>query len=560
MLWLILGVLLNIVLVSMTDANASTNSNINKACILNEDSTTKKSQLGFAVNSQVKVSDPRTSVPSLKDIPKGSRIHIAGIAGKLMVRIAQALVEAGYDVTGSDPKEIFGDAKRQLEEMGIDVMPSQNDNTLDPKTSVPGGKPQKPALVVIGNVMGPGYTEIKELLKRYNTDQPIPFISSIELIADYFIADKNSIGVAGSHGKTTTSALMAYITSRLELSPGYFIGGDPLNLESGFRVSKDGQWHVIEADEYDDIFWQKLAKFLSYKLKYTILTSIDHDHFDLYPTEEDYRLAFRRLLQQKPEDSLIVAYAENKGVQEVLKGYQKPFVTYGMTSGDYQPHNIQRLDDGTTKFDVYKHNKKIKSLHLKRMMGLDYNILNALSAFALTYELSQQNGWSPNTIVEAINDFAGTKRRQELIGEVNDIRIYDDFAHHEVAFKNTIQGFKTIFPKRTVWAVVEPRSNTTITRAAEEQLIRALDGADKVIIGKTGDQSKLAEEYRLRPDVVAQQLTAHGTTTLAIPNADDIATHLAENAQQGDIIVIMSNGGFDGLHQKALEKLKIKYQ
>jgi UDP-N-acetylmuramate: L-alanyl-gamma-D-glutamyl-meso-diaminopimelate ligase len=471
-------------------------------------------------------------------LPSGSRIHLIGICGTAMASLAAMLKESGYHVTGSDAN-VYPPMSTMLEGLGIAVKTPFSARNLQPR----------PDLIIVGNAISRGNPEVEEML-----DDGIAFESMAETIKRSFLAGRRSLVVAGTHGKTTTSFMLAWI---LEVAgeadpsfrPGFLIGGMPENFPAGFRTQPEpGGFFVIEGDEYDTAFFDKGPKFLHYQPRNLLLTSVEYDHVDIYQDFESVKVAFRRLVNLAPASGLIVA-AETPSISDCLSKAYCPVERYGLTpTCHWRADHIETYEDWT-RFEVFRGKDRFMRVDLKA--AGEHNVLNAVGALAMASHL----GVPDRLIRQALGTFQGVKRRMEVRGEVNGIIVVDDFAHHPTAVRATIRGIRKRFPGKNIWAILEPRSNTLRRRVFEAELIEALAEADRVTLGGVYHADALPEAERLETGRVVMRLLREGLKASTFATVQEIVTHTVANAKKGDILLVMSNGGFEGIHQKLLDKL-----
>lgn len=461
----------------------------------------------------------------------GSHVHLIGICGTAMASLAGLLKDSGYKVTGSD-QNVYPPMSTQLEEIGIEIMQGYKKENLDPK----------PDFVVVGNVISRDFEEAKALL-----ESDIPYTSLPKAMGEFVIEDRNSIVVSGTHGKTTTTSILTWIAETCGKKPGYLIGGIPENFSRSFRRPGDN-WFVIEGDEYDTAFFDKVPKFIYYKPKFVVLTSVEFDHADIYKDLDDVKKSFKMLMDLIPEDGILLANGDDKNVMELAKLTKARVVTYGLNSGDYKAVD-REIIHGRNQFCVEHNGKRVVDIAIK-LFG-PHNTMNTLAAFAMANEL----GWKKTEILQALATFKGVKRRQEIIGEPNGITIIEDFAHHPTAVALTIQTIKEKYQGKKVFALFEPRSATSRRKVFQNDYIEALKAGDDVLISTPFNQTKINEADRFSSTELVDALKDYGVHAGEYANVDDMVAHLKQNAKTGDVILIMSNGAFGGIYTKLLETL-----
>jgi UDP-N-acetylmuramate: L-alanyl-gamma-D-glutamyl-meso-diaminopimelate ligase len=369
-----------------------------------------------------------------------------------------------------------------------------------------------------------------------------------ETVKELFIRGKNSIVVAGTHGKTTTTALLAWILDVAGRKPSFLVGGIAENFGRSFQVS-DGPDFVIEGDEYDTAFFDKGPKFLHYLPRMVLLKNIEFDHADIYDNLDALKIAFRRLINIVPRSGLIVAGVDSPVVNELIPAAFSRVATCGLGTGEWQAVNIQTRLDGMG-FDVTRNGSDIGRFTIP--LSGTFNVQNALGAIIAARELGLQN----EIIQNALSTFKSVKRRLEVRGEVNGIVVYDDFAHHPTAVHETLRAVRERHPNCRIWAVFEPRSQTSRRRIFEQQFIQSFDPADATVIAQVFSASHLPITEQLSPDRVAEGIRARGKRAFTFSSTDDIVSFLAVELRHGDHVVIMSNGGFDNIHNKLLGRLQ----
>lgn len=463
----------------------------------------------------------------MQKIKDAKDIYLMGIGGIAMGNLAGMLKAIGKNVRGSD-KEIYSPMKEYLQSLNIDIKIGFNPSNLA----------KVPDLVVVGNVISRDNPEIKEVLRRN-----IPYISMPECIRMLFLEGKSVIVVAGTHGKTTTTALLGWLLTSSSKDPGIFLGGLSKNLNSGFRIGR-GELFVIEGDEYDTAFFDKKPKFLHYMPGYLALTTIEFDHGDIYRDINEIKRAFSKLVALVPDQGFIAygSYSENNAELVKALGCEKASCGEGGDWSFLDPRIVQ----GWTEFLVLKGGERFGKFRW-RQCGI-HNIRNALLAIALSDRL----GLSYEEIKRGMESFEGVKRRQEEIGEFSGILIIDDFAHHPTEVRETIASMRLKYPDRRLWAVFEPRSNTSRRNFFQALYPQSFMAADKIIISGVYNKDKINQEERLDPEKITIELKSHNKDALFIDSVDEIVQHLKERAKRGDLILCMSNGGFGGI----IEKLK----
>lgn len=465
------------------------------------------------------------------EIKKGSHIHMMGICGTAMASLAGLLKDRGYHVTGSDSNP-YPPMSTQIESLGIQIMKGYKAENLNPR----------PDFVIVGNVISANNEEAQELMRLQ-----IPYTSLPKAMGDYIIENRDCVCVSGTHGKTTTTSLMAWVAEVCGQKPGFMIGGIPKNFSKSFK-NPEGNLFVIEGDEYDTAFFDKVPKFVHYKPKYAILTSVEFDHADIYKDLDDVKKAFSKLMKLIPQEGHLICMADDKNVQELKAQTQSPVTTYGLKSGDVTAQIIKTTSEGT-EFSVQYRGEDLGAFTMA--LSGEYNVLNALAAITLSKLL----GFDMQKVREALKTFQGVKRRQEILGEPRGVLIIEDFAHHPTAVKETIKGIKMKYPKRKLWSVFEPRSATSRRKIFQKDYVTAFSLSDEVIIAEAFDQSKINEQDRFSSAELVEDLKKSGQSAHVYRGVDQIVQDLVKGSQKGDLILIMSNGGFDGIYTKLMQAM-----
>jgi UDP-N-acetylmuramate: L-alanyl-gamma-D-glutamyl-meso-diaminopimelate ligase len=483
-------------------------------------------------------------------------IHVVGVAGTGMGALAGLLVELGHVVSGSDTAfdPPIGPA---LEQWGVRCLPGFEPRNLDPL----------PDLVVVGNVCR---RDNPEVVRAFELGLDVTHIAGA--LQRFVLPATTPLVVAGTHGKTTTSALAAWLLEAAGFHPGFLIGGLPKNFDRGFRApelakpgsrrlaladapKKDAPF-VIEGDEYDTAFFEKTAKFLHYRAHVAIVTSIEHDHVDIYPTLDSYLLAFRQFVERVPEEGLIVANAADARVVEVIGGAAKANVAWyaieGQATFGVAPHWLAAPAGGGTlaqQFDLFAGGVYAGRLALP--LHGHHNLANALAAIGA---VTQGLGVPLDAVGRGLAAFAGVRRRLDLLGVPQGISVYDDFAHHPSAVAATLAALRARHPDGRLIAVFEPRSATACRSLHQAEYANSFASADTVLFPPLG-RTNIADHERLDLIELVNELRAGGKTAESFADVDGIVTHLAEHARAGDVIALLSNGAFGGIHRKLLAAL-----
>ena len=454
-----------------------------------------------------------------------------------MASLAGLLQSQGYRVTGSD-QNVYPPMSSYLERLGIQVLPGFTEEHLR----------ERPQLVVIGNAVSRSNPEVEAVLRL-----EIPYISFPQALGRFLIGSQRSIVVAGTHGKTTTTSLMAWVLKGAGWEPSFFIGGIPVDFESGF-MKGSGNWVALEGDEYDSAFFDKGPKFLHYRPEKVILTSLEFDHADIYRDLEHLKSAFQRLMEMIPLSGSLLVCNEYAAAKDVARCARCRVTFYGEKEPkDWEAKNV-RVQNGASLFEPFYRGQAEGMVRIK--LAGRHNVSNALAVYALGREL----GIDREVLRDSLAAFSGVKRRQELKGEVGGIAVIDDFAHHPTAIKGTIEAVRAAYPGRRLWAIFEPRSNTSRRRIFEREFPQALSGADRVIVAGLYQPEKIPEKDRLAVEEVVREINrlSDDSRALLIEKTNEIPACVAAEARSGDVILVMSNGGFDGVQEKILRLLEQK--
>ena len=455
-----------------------------------------------------------------------------------MASLAGLLQLEGHRITGSD-KAAYPPMSDLLHSLGIPVAEPYAEANLDPV----------PDLVVIGNALSRGNPEVERVL-----DERIPFTSMAALLREEFLPGRESLVIAGTHGKTTTTSMLAWIyqfasRERSELEPSFLIGGFAENFGSSFQL-RPTRTFILEGDEYDTAFFDKGPKFLHYFPDALILTHVEFDHADIYADLAAVKTAFKRLVNLIPRRGLIVAYDASENVTECVQNALCRVERYGFSeTADWQLKNLRHAD-GMTRWEVWNSGALWGELEM-RMAG-EHNALNATAAAALAFG----QGVSRTAIQQAMATFKSVKRRLELRAQIAGIDVIEDFAHHPTAIRETLRALRSVYPQSRLWAVLEPRSNTLRRKVLEQELVASLRLADHVVLAGVYQQQRIPDAERLHPEDVVQRLNDEGTRAELLPDADAIVNGIAPRLATGDVVAILSNGGFDGIYEKLPARLK----
>jgi UDP-N-acetylmuramate: L-alanyl-gamma-D-glutamyl-meso-diaminopimelate ligase len=459
------------------------------------------------------------------------RVHLIGVCGTAMGTLAAMLKRKGCDVRGSDqhvypPMSDFLVAENITLQQGFD--PAHITADLD--------------LVVVGNAISRGNPELEEVL-----DRKIRYCSLPEAVRDHFLWGARSIVIAGTHGKTTATSLTGWVLTHGGADPSVLIGGISENFDSSFRLG-DGRDFVIEGDEYDSAFFDKTAKFLKYLPDFAVVNNLEYDHADIYADLDAIRTAFRRFVNLIPRRGLLLLGGDDAEARALGAAAHCRVETFGLGQDvDWQAHDLQAHPAGMT-FGVRHGGSPYGRFELP-LLGA-YNVRNALVAVAIGHA----TGLQANTVADGLKAFKGVRRRLQLRGVVRDVAVYDDFAHHPTAIAETLAGVRSAFPERRIWAIFEPRSATSCRRVFQKDFAGAFASADETVIAAVF-RSSLPESDRLSAAELVSELERGGRRARHIVDVEAIVSTVAREVRPGDVIIIMSNGGFDNIHQRLLTAL-----
>lgn len=465
-------------------------------------------------------------------------IHLIGICGTAMASLAGLLQLKGHRITGSD-QAAYPPMSDLLRGLGIPVAEPFAEANLEPR----------PDLVIVGNAMSRGNVELEYVL-----DQRIPFVSLAQVIHDEFVTGRESLVVAGTHGKTTTTSMLAWIyevASRKNpaLAPSFLVGGVAENFRTSFQLRERGPM-ILEGDEYDTAFFDKGPKFMHYFPDALILTHVEFDHADIYRDLDAVKTAFKRLVNLVPRRGRIVAFDAAPNVDECVSHAFCSVERYGFNIGsDWQIRGLAH-HGVRSRWEVWREGRVWAEFALD-MPGA-HNAFNATAAAAL----ASGQGIPADAITEALATFQSVKRRLEVRAEIDGITIIDDFAHHPTAIRETLKALRGAYPDARLWAVLEPRSNTLRRSVFERELVESLSLADRVVLAGVFKLESIPAEERLHPDAVIAALRAEGRNAELLNNAESIVENIAPQLRAGDVVAILSNGGFDGIYEKLPERLR----
>jgi UDP-N-acetylmuramate: L-alanyl-gamma-D-glutamyl-meso-diaminopimelate ligase len=461
------------------------------------------------------------------------KIHLIGICGTAMATLAALLKRKGFDVQGSD-QDIYPPMSDFLAAEGIPTQVGYEAAHITGDLE----------LVVIGNAISRGNPELEEVL-----DRKIRYCSLPEAIREHFLWGARSIVIAGTHGKTTTTSLTGWVLTHGGVDPSVLIGGIARNFGdngSSYRIGR-GRDFVIEGDEYDSAFFDKTAKFLKYLPDIAVINNVEFDHADIYADFDAVMLAFRRLVNLVPRRGLLLIGADSPAARSPAGAANSRVQTFGTGDAEWQAHDLESAG-ASTRFKVRRSGTPFGSFEVP-LVGA-HNVRNALAAIAVATEV----GVRPERIGEGLRAFAGVRRRLEVVGVADGVTVYDDFAHHPTAVAQTLAGLRASNPQARIWAVFEPRSASSCRRVFQDDFARAFEGADQVLIAPIF-RSKLPEPERLSVAQLVRDLNRRGLHAREAASIDDIVAGIASDHRPGDLVVLMSNGGFGGIQQKLLQAL-----
>jgi UDP-N-acetylmuramate: L-alanyl-gamma-D-glutamyl-meso-diaminopimelate ligase len=471
---------------------------------------------------------------------ESKHIHLIGICGTAMASLAGMLKQRGYRVTGSDAAA-YPPMSDFLAELGIPVAQPFDARNLEPR----------PDLVVVGNAISRGNAELEHVL-----DQRIPFCSLPQLLHEEFLRGKEVLVVAGTHGKTTTTSMLAWIFHTAGMQPSFLIGGIAENFGSSFHVGQ-GKHFILEGDEYDTAFFDKGPKFLHYFPDAIILTSVEFDHADIYKDLDAVETAFKRLVNLIPRRGRIIAFdgmagdaAESASLERCISKAFCKVERYGVSSrADWQIANV-KFEGDKTSWSVLHTGRAWMDLEFP--LAGEYNVWNATAAAAI----AEAYGISKEEIAAAIKTFKSVKRRLEVKAQVTGITIIDDFAHHPTAIAGTLKALRSRYPGTRLWAILEPRSNTLRRRVLQAALARSLALADEIVVAGVFRSEAVPLNERLELPELAAEIQKHGRRVRLLADADEIVQTVASEMRNGDVVAILSNGGFGGIYEKLPARLR----
>ena len=460
------------------------------------------------------------------------KVHLSAVCGTAMASLAGLLRAQGHEVTGSD-QDVYPPMSTQLEALGIPILSPYAEANV----------PRDADLVVIGNALSRGNPEVEAVL-----DRRVPYTSLPALVAEEFLRPRRSLVVAGTHGKTTTTSLLAFLLDSTGLEPSFLIGGVPVDFGRSYRLA-GGRHFVIEGDEYDCAFFDKRPKFVHYLPTTAIVGNVEFDHADIYPDLAAVELAFVRFLQVIPRSGLLVAGTESPSLAGILKHARCRVETFGLhPEADWRAVDLRCGSDGS-RFRLLRKGQDLGEFALG--MGGEHNVRNALAALTVAAE----EGVEPASARHALAAFQGVKRRLEVRGTARGVTVYDDFAHHPTAVAATLRALRALGGSGRLVAVFEPRSYTSRTRVFEHDFARAFTHADQVYVAAAHLPGKVPEGQRLSEEDLVAAIGREGGHGTFVPTVEGIVAALVAELRPGDRVAILSNGGFGGIHDRLLRAL-----
>jgi len=455
--------------------------------------------------------------------------YFMGICGTAMGAVAAALKELGHEVSGSD-SNVYPPMSTFLEDKGIRILNGFRAENV----------PADADIIVVGNAISRGNVEIEHVL-----NQRLNYTSLPEVLKHYFLRGRRNLVVSGTHGKTTTSSMLSWVLEHAGRNPDFMIGGIPANFGQGCRLGGGSDFVVLEGDEYDTAFFDKRSKFVHYLPEVAVVNNIEFDHADIFDNLDQIKLSFRRMLNTVPSNGLIVLNGDDANSLEVAADLHTPVCKVGFGEGCDRPITEVAYDEQGSSFTFQGERMFIP-------MPGEFNVRNAAMAAAA----AEFSGLSLSEIKAALAEFKGVARRQQLRGETaRGIKIIDDFGHHPTAIGLALTAMRKQYPNKRIWALFEPRSNTTRRRIFQDSLPRVLAQADGICISSIPNPEKFPENDRLNPDAIVEVLRAQGRMAYHEPDSDAIVERLKAEAKDGDVVIVFSNGGFGDIHKKLLAAL-----
>ena len=455
-------------------------------------------------------------------------VHFVGIGGTAMASAAVAMQERGFQVSGSDQDVIYPPMSTFLASRGIIPRTGYAESNLA----------HKPDLVVIGNAISRGNPEAEFVLNHR-----LRYCSLPELLKECFIRGKRSLVVTGTHGKTTTTSLLAWVFESAGLNPSFLIGGIPSNFSQGARFT-DSEWFILEGDEYDTAFFDKRSKFVHCLPEVAIINNLEMDHADIFGSLAEIQLSFRRFINLIPRNGLLLANGDEPSLADLLKSTPCPMKRFGLGAENEIRAGAIALQPHSSDFQLGDTRYRIP------LVG-ELNVRNALAVAAC----ARHCGLTPIQIQTGFDTFQGVQRRMTVRGEVRGIAVVDDFGHHPTAIRETLRALRVRFPSRRLWAIFEPRSNTTRRNIFQSELVDALERADAIVVAEVARLEQLPLTERLNPEQLMQDLRLTGKPAAYLPTVESILDHVVAGVREGDVVCVFSNGGFGNIHERLLTRL-----
>lgn len=467
---------------------------------------------------------------------KDAHIHLIAACGTAMGSLAAMLGELGYRITGSD-SQVYPPMSTFLQRAGIHLFTGFDESHLD----------DRPDLVIVGNAVSRGNVELEATLERR-----IPYACLPEVLRDFFIRDRSPVVITGTHGKTTTTAITAHLFAKGHLDPSFLVAGLTKNFDRPYRLGQ-GKHFIIEGDEYDSAYFAKWAKFFFYLPEVLIVNNIEFDHADIYSNLAEIEKSFRQLINMVPRNGLVLANSADETVARLLPASPAPVQTFGFERDAYWRAHIISSTPAGTDFTLERQNTSLGQFHLP--MNGEHNVCNAVASLAAGFRA----GLNADIMRESLAQFKGVQRRQDLIGQVGDILLIDDFAHHPTAVGKTLQAMAQTHPQRRLWAIFEPASATNARAIFEERYLAAFASASHIVIAAVPRPERARDDDPFSPQRLIEKLRTQGKQAWYISAGDEIVSHLVQHLKPGDLVLFMSNGAFSGVQQKLLNSLQEQY-
>jgi UDP-N-acetylmuramate: L-alanyl-gamma-D-glutamyl-meso-diaminopimelate ligase len=463
------------------------------------------------------------------------KVHLIGIGGTGMSSLAGLFVEAGHEVRGSDGP-LYPPMSTQVAALKVQVYEGYDPRNLE----------WGPDLVVIGNIASATHPEVRAVLERGMNYRSMP-----QALAENFLEGRLPIVVTGTHGKTTTSAIIAWLLEGAGLDPGFLVGGVLVNFGRSYKLGR-GRPFVVEGDEYETAFFDKESKFLHYRPQVAILTSVEFDHAEMFADLAAVEAAFTRFVGLIPKQGLLCFCADDAGAAGIAAGSQSRRLAYG--TGPSCTWRGEAIEGGPGGVEFEIHDGGRPWGRFRTPLHGAHNLRNALAALAAAREA----GAAPAPLARALREFRGVMRRQEVRGVEGGVTVIDDFAHHPTAVRGTLAAVRMRFPRGRLWALFEPRTNTSRRDVFQQEYAQAFDAADRVVVAGVHQLEKVPQGRRFSPERLVEDLKARGSSARYVPDVDSIVGIVASEAEPGSVLLVMSNGSFGGIHDKLLAALRAR--